>query len=249
MKKVTAAALGFFFCLSNVLLGQENVQPKSKLVHTPFAGGDFLHVIQEAALDLKEYAGAKDRVAIRVCSKEPMPVALVTATASPFIMLEYLEHYGFTQERILYLRSEDCLGNNPAIPITQFWAIPEGASAPSSVESIKSSQAKLDVIRTEDTIKDIADYRAALQEFILKLRSRPGAVGVVIGSYYNSPSFALQERLRESQILLKQNQLTSNRVFVRVAPLTGMRSDELSELEPDYPSLFLIEITKNCRHQ
>jgi hypothetical protein len=47
-----------------------------------------------------------------------MPVALFTAAASPFILREHLEQHGFLPERILFLRSEDCLANDARIAVT-----------------------------------------------------------------------------------------------------------------------------------
>lgn len=238
-----AVVLGLLLCFATLSQGQESKQPEAKLVRSPFAGGDVVHVIQEAALDLKEYAsGSGDMVAIRLCSKEPMPVALSTAAASPFIMLEYLEHYGFSQERVLLLRSEDCLGDNSAIAVTEFWAVPKGATPPPSVESIKSSQARLEVVRTEDTIKNAKGYRAALQQLIAKLRAKPEAAGVVVGTYYENPSPALEQNLRKAQKVLEQNGLSANRFYVRVQPLLGERADD--EPQPKYPSLFVVEVAK-----
>ncbi len=164
MKKIVSVVCLLFFS-GALLVAQETVKPKARLVRPAFTGGDFLHVIEEAAIDIKEYAGGPGgAAAVRVCTKEPLPVALTTATANPFIMIDYLEHYGFSREHILFLRAEDCSGKNPAIVMTEFWAIPKGATPPPSVESIRSSQARLEVVRTEDTIKSARDYRAALRQ-------------------------------------------------------------------------------------
>jgi hypothetical protein len=244
MKKA-AIVVGIFLSFAILSQGQESRQAQAKLVRSPFAGGDFLHVIQEAALDLKEYASEPgDTVAVRVCSKEPMPVALSTATANPFIMLEYLEHYGFSRERILFLRAEDCLGNNSAIAVTEFWAIPKGAAPPPSVESIKSSQARLEVVRTEDTIKSLKSYRAALRQLIAKLRAKPEAAGVVVGSYNENPSPTLDKNLRVARRVWEQSGLSGDRYFVRLIPPSGLRSDDPSEREPKYPDLFVVEVAK-----
>ncbi len=241
MKKA-AVVLTSLLCFAILSQGQESKQPEAKLVRSPFIGGDVMHVIQEAALDLKGYAsGSDDMVAIRVCTKEPLAVALSIATASPFIMLEYLEHYGFSRERVLLLRSEDCLGNNPTIAVTEFWAIPTGAAPPSSVESIRSSQAQLEVVRTEDTIKSAKGYRAALQQLTAKLRARPEAAGVVVGTYYEHPSPALEQNLRKAQRVLKQNGLPEDRFYVRATPLLG---EQAEEPKSKYPSLFVVEVAK-----
>jgi hypothetical protein len=241
-----AIAVGIFLALAISSPGQDVRQAEAKLVRSPFAGGDALHVIQEAALDLKEYAsGAEDRVAVRVCSREPMPVALSTAAASPFILREYLEHYGFLPERILFLRSEDCLANNSRIAVTEFWAIPKGADVPRSVESIRSSQARLEVVRTEDTIKSAADYNAALRELIAKSSAKPEASVVIVGAYYKQPSSALKKNLHKAKRLLEKHGVPPNRVYVRAAPSSGIREGD--EPEPKYPNLFVVEISDSAR--
>src|SRR5688572_12483437 len=116
---------------------------KARMVRPPFVGGDALHAIQEVALDFKAHAtDPGDRVAVRVCSKNKMRRALLQATASPFVLQEYLEHYGFNARRILFLRSEDCrAAGDPSIVVTEFWVIPNGAAPPASVESITAEEA------------------------------------------------------------------------------------------------------------
>jgi hypothetical protein len=242
MKKILTSVLAFFVCFT-ISLCQEGGPPRAKQVRSAFIGGDVLHVIQEAALDLKEYAGGSgDIAAIRVCSKEALPVALTTATASPFIMLQYLEHYGFSRERILFLRAEDCLDNNPAIAATEFWAVPKGAAPPPSVESIKSSQAGLEIVRTGDTIKSGNDYQVALRQLIARLRAKPEAVGVVVGSYNEKPGPLLQENLNGARRALERSKLSADRYFVCLTAPSG-RSEDPSELEPEYPDLFIVEVS------
>ena len=83
MKKIVSVVSLLFFS-GALLVAQETVKPRAKLVRTAFTGGDFLHVIEEAAIDIKEYAGEPGgAAAVRVCTKEPLPVALTTATANP----------------------------------------------------------------------------------------------------------------------------------------------------------------------
>jgi hypothetical protein len=73
-----------------------------------------------------------------------MPLALRQTTASPFILQEFLEHYGFNARRILFLRSEDCLAAwDSSIAVTEFWVIPTGAAPPPSVESITAEEAAM----------------------------------------------------------------------------------------------------------
>ena len=239
----TILLFGLLVCIPTLSIGQENKQPRAKLVREAFIAGDSSHAIEEAALDLKEHAsGKQDRVAVRVCTNERLPVALSIASASPFIMLEYLEHYGFSRERVLLMRSGDCLVKNSKIAVTEFWAIPDGASPPHSVESIRSSQASLQVVRTSDTVKTANEYRVALQEVIAKLRSNSNAKAVVVGYYLIKPSRALRRNLDEAKKVIGQYPRAADRLYVLAAPSSGMR--ESNEPETTYPNLFVIHIAR-----
>lgn len=242
--KNMSVALALLLSLIGLPPRQADKRPEAKLVRTPFVGGDAMHAIQEAALDLKGYApGEKDAVAIRVCSKRPLPVALSTATASPFIMLSYLEHYGFSRERVLFLRSEECLSTDPSVAVTEFWALPDGAAAPSSVDAVRASEVRLEVVRTGATFKGAKDYHLALQQLADKVHGKSDASGVVVGSYFERPSRALKSNLAAAKKALKKNLSSADRFYVLAAPDPGVH--EGNEPEPNYPSLFLVEVARN----
>lgn len=233
------------FLLAFVIFSQGQDTPKieAKMVRGPFAGGDSVHAIQEVALDLKGQAtDPGDRVAVRVCSKEAMPVALLTAAASPFILHEYLEHYGFKDQQILYLRSEDCLARDRSIVVTEFWLIPKGAEPPASVESITSDQAQVEVVRTSDNIKTAKGYSAALRELIQKLRNRLEAVVVVVGFYHERPGSALERNLQKARSVLVSGNVQASRIHVGTAPLGGIPIGV--EPEPRYPSLYVVSTSR-----
>lgn len=218
--------------------GQDTPKAEAKMVREPFAGGDAAHAIQEVALDLKAQAsGPEDRVGVRVCSKEKLPIALLTATASPFVLQEFLEHYGFTPQRILFLRSEECLARDPSLAVTEFWAIPKGADPPQSVERITADQAQVQVVKNSDAITSAHRYNAALRELGQKVNDQPEAVAVIIGSYYARPSAALERNLQKAKNVLKQSNVEANRVLVHTARVSGIR--EGRPREPAYPTLFV----------
>ena len=148
MKKILTV-VSLLLSIVSLSMGQDSA--KAKMVRAPFFGGDALHAIQEVALDFKEHAtDPADRVAVRLCSKNKLRRALRQATASPFVLQEYLEHHGFNARRILFLRSEDCLAaGDPSIVVTEFWVIPKGAAPPTSVESITAEEAAVYKSRTQ----------------------------------------------------------------------------------------------------
>jgi hypothetical protein len=221
-----------------VVHGQAASKIEARMVRGAFAGGDVQHAIQEVALDLKAQAtGAGDRVAVRVCSKEKLPVALLTATASPFVLRQHLEHQGIEAQRILFLRAEDCLARDPSLAVTEFWVVPKGAEPPASVESITADRVQAQILRASQTIKSPADYRNALEQLISEVSNRPEAVAVVVGSYYKRPGPALVNNLKKARTVLLAGQGQASRVYVSTAPVPGIH--EGYEREPKYPDLLV----------
>jgi hypothetical protein len=245
MRYLLALMIALIFS-SGVLLsqGQESLQSGARLVHRyERRCGD--SCLQELAIALGG-GGAKkasNTVAIRFCSKESLPLALSTAAASPEYLISILtDSYGYTPERILFLRSEDCLAPEPSVTATEFWAIPQSATLPTSIESVKSSQVRVDSLGMEGLIGNVRSYKAALRKLPDKLRAKPEAVGIVLGYYYKQPSRVMKRRIREVQRTLKENGLSEDRYSVRLAPWTGEYGDD--DPEPKYPSLFVVEVAK-----
>lgn len=244
MKQILALITGLLLSSSSLFLSQESVRPAAKLVHR-YERACGYSCLQELAIDLGGVHANKndDTVAVRFCSKESLAVALSTAAASPeYVISILIGSYGYTRERILFLRSEDCLGSDMKVAATEFWAIPKGAALPASVESFKSSQVQIDFLEAKGMIESGRKYKAALQKLPDRLRNAPDAVGVVVGYYYKNPSPAIKQRLREVEKLLEQSGLPKNRYFVRLAPWTGERSVDPPAPEPKYPSVFVVEL-------
>jgi hypothetical protein len=248
MKKQLVLALILILFSISSFPALQTTQPQAKLVRKAFKRGDFIAVAQEAALDLKAYAnGSSDMVAIRVCSKSPLPLALTQSLISPLYMLSYLEHYGFSQERILFLRSVDCLSDDPTITTTEFWAIPQGASLPPSVETIKSCQAKSQLVGTESPIKSEQVFRQTLQEFTVKLRLSSKALGVVTGYYYQSPNTIMKRKIRDTKRFMERKGISRDRYFINLQIWPGENDVDSTKTEPMYPELEIIEIFKDCK--
>ena len=176
--KTTLALATLLLSIVSLSIEQSSQKAKAKMMRTPFAGGDALHAIQEVALDFKEHAtDPGDRVAVRVCSKKKMREALLQAAASPFVLQEHLEHYGFNARRILFLRSEDCLARNASIVVTEFWLIPNGAAPPPSVESITAEEAN---DQQDQWPIDCETFQAHLDHAIIDWRKLKGTHFIVM---------------------------------------------------------------------
>lgn len=132
---------------------------------------------QELAIELGTPNTTPDSlVALRFCSKEPLPLALYTSAATfGYAVSILIDSYGYTPERVLYLRSEDCLGPVPAVTATEFWTIPPGAVLPTSVETVKSSQVLVDTIEMEGIV-NAQRYKSGLRDLTETLHAKPDAI-------------------------------------------------------------------------
>lgn len=232
---------------SNAPPERKTVQQESKLVHRYETSCGY-SCAQELAIDLGGVYGKNpdDRVAVRLCSNEPLPVALSTSAAAYSYVISILQgSYGYTPERVLILRAKDCLGSDRTIAATEFWVIPKGAAVPTSVESVKFSQVRVESLGTQVLIKNRHTYKDALRKLPTMLRAKPEAVGVVVGYYYNQPSPAMKQRLGEARRVLKNSRLPQDRYSVRVAPWTGEHAENPPDAEPNYPSVFVVQISRD----
>jgi hypothetical protein len=73
-----------------------------------------------------------------------MLFALATAGADPFLISHGLVNaYAYLPERVMFLRSDDCVtSGKQSEPVTEIWALADGASLPSYVEVLQSDQVK-----------------------------------------------------------------------------------------------------------
>jgi hypothetical protein len=212
-----------------------------------FAGtGSSFDAITEANYELTRIAREPlDLAVLRICSKESMPAALSVAAANPFTVAKALnEGYNFAFERILFLRSEDCVDSSPNVAATELWAVPRGATLPTFVQSIKSTQVRVEYIGTHKTppLDGLPNYKNAVRQLIAKLGAREHAVGIVLGYYYRKPDLLMQDRLHQVENLLQMGGVPKDRYIIRLMPWAVDHSVARRAPEPKYPSISVIEI-------
>ena len=250
--RTARASIVELICLTLILLtpsvlGQSNPRQLPQRTER-YEGGAGDNEITEAAfrltgLDLKE----RERVAIRMCSKEPIVRAMANAPANPFQAADkFVNGYAYLPEKVLFIRSAQCLSRKtPAITATEIWAIPEGASLPGYEEILTSNQVRLVRLGKvpAPSNRGVRDYRAAVRELIENLSRNPQNVGVVFGYFLEHPSPALRRRIREVTTSLEQSGLPRQRYLVRLTYWPDEVSTYPPDSEPQYPSVFLVELT------
>jgi hypothetical protein len=247
MQETLSIILGLLVLLCPSLQSDQGRQTEAKLIHR-FEGFSGDYGISEAVIDFAIYPhGSGDMAAVRLCSNQPLPLALFTAAANPFVVVERVSDK-FSPDHILFLRSEDCVGSHSEVA-TELWAIPVGSKPPSFVESVKSSEVRFRSIGAKKgpTAYGARNYKAAVKHLSLKLREKPETTGVIVGYYYKTPSNVMKRRIREVQRMLQQSGLPRDRYLVRLAPWTGEYGIDPPDPEPQYPNVFIVEISGTAR--
>ena len=224
MCKVMALLIGLVILPHNLQQPiQDGALPRAELIHR-FEHGAGDDAVMEATIDLaNRIKESGDKVAIRLCSKDPLPLAMFTNAISPTLMvaknLGHVPH--LTPDNILYLRAEDCMGPNPLIAAGELWVIPKGANLPSSVESLKYCQLQIKNVASESTIKNSRGYRTVLQKLSRNLRDNPKLAAIIIGNYFRTPRPDLRRNLLNAEKMFERDGTPPNQNFIRLQILDG----------------------------
>ena len=255
MRKTSCLAL-LLIVWCAMAAGQTEKDKPRLLARLNARGEDVLNEIYKLGMDVESnFDSDKDRIAIRVCSKDPLPVALSMAKGLPFATTVKLERLGIPQSRIYYLRqSRNCrtLPNNYAL--TEYWLIPGDADFPEFDQSAEASclsgsqltnadsltkQGWLEVDKLEGVTPQ--SYKLVLDGVVKQLKQDKSGVVVVRVPYYGlSPTFELKSRVRQTVDYLKTSGIASHRVYVRRI-YSGSRPAFHND-EPQYPDVFLISL-------
>jgi hypothetical protein len=225
---------------SPLCFGQQTV-PQAVLFKRYERGGGRNRIIEDTySIKLDVKPEQKFTIALRVCSKQPLPFSLVTANAEPFFIADWLEDaYAYPRERLVFLRSEDCIGQDPR-GVTEIWTLSQGASFPPHVEQLVATQAKIFPLGKKQTFRGVRDYREALASLIKELQANPAARGLVIGYYaHGKLSPKLQRRLTEVTRVFERSGLPPTRYLVHRAYWNWESSDD--DPQPVYPEVFIIK--------
>jgi hypothetical protein len=253
LKMKVVASITLSLAIGAAVVCQVTPKPTAVPSRRLVTRGEMSGPLSEIYLDLAASAGKpRDRVALRICSSDPMPVALILAVVSPDGIATDLSQ-GINgpiaySDRVFILRSPNCPVTHPPYVPVEFWGVPEGADMPSSVESLKPCQIKMsgtDWFDTTGRKRNAAIYRAALQELLATFREQNDGVVVVYGSYYVHPSLALRRSLKQTNAFFKQNHVPANRFYVRLKP-SPFYDPAYPRPEPRYPNMVIVHVAKDC---
>jgi hypothetical protein len=234
-------------------IGQDNVQPKAIPSRRLVTRGDMYSPLSEIYLDLAASAGKPgDMIALRICSPDPLPVAIVEAVVDPVSIGDDLAsgaHEGlkYSHDHVFILRSPTCqITHPPYIPV-EFWGVPRGAGLPPASEVARLCQINVSRTNWFDVTgrnRNARSYRAALNDLLLKLRSDSEGIAVIYGEYNLRPSMSLKRSIKDAESFFKRSGMSRNRFFVRMKPWAYQGPAILPE--QSFPNLVIVHIAKNC---
>lgn len=214
--------------------------------------GEMYHSLQEIFIDLKVSAGNKgDMAAMRICSRDPLPVAIFTAVVNPLSVGERLTHdegsgLSFSKDRVMLLRSPDCPITDPPYVPLEFWGVPQGAALPEHAEAAKLCQVRVEGFGYQDSLKSLGAYRKALGVLSKRLKENPDAVAVIGGAYNTRPSASMRRALKYAEQFLGRSGLPHGRYFVRLKPSATYDPEYNPEPEPKYPNVLSLSLAEDC---
>ncbi|HKV33768.1 MAG TPA: hypothetical protein VJP89_05595 [Pyrinomonadaceae bacterium] len=226
-----------------------NVQPR--LLAATRDGDDLLNLLYNLSLEVQGSFDPKDdNFAIRVCSNDPLPLALPLASGDPFLTTIKLEKAGVPKARIYYLRqNKSCsLAANGYAP-TEYWLVPKGAQFPDHVEARSATnllgfqfthhdQLEKGDRHEIDEIQNLTpkSYAEVLEKVVALLKEHTNARAVIQGFYYtHAPSAELNKRVTETQRYLTSNGIAQYRIHTK-----RMNWGPRSSAPEKYPNIFVV---------
>jgi hypothetical protein len=195
-------------------------------------GGDLLNMLYKIGLEVHgSFDPAADTFAIRVCSNEPLRIALPMAAGDPFLATIKLEKLGVPKSRIYYLRqNRNCAIPKNGYALTEYWWVPKGAEFPEHVETRSAANLlgyqftnwgqveKDDRYEVDNDIEWLTpqSYAAILDKVVAQLKEHKNAITVLEVPYYTHASSAeLKKRLAETQSYIRRNGIASYRLHTK----------------------------------
>ncbi|MFL6253576.1 MAG: hypothetical protein ACJ74T_01000 [Pyrinomonadaceae bacterium] len=197
------------------------------------SGGDVLNGIYKLGLELgATFHPEGDAFAIRVCSADPLPVALATAMGDPFQTTLKLSKGGIPMASMYYLRqSENCPLVRDNYARTEYWYVPEAAGLPEFAEARRAStlsgyQLTRAGYLLPEEIPEVSEkglekltpqsYAAVLEKAAGLLRDHKSAVVVLQVPYFGkTPTPELNRRVAETRAYLSGRRVAAHRIYVK----------------------------------
>lgn len=228
---------------------QDQKNPKSLL--TRVNGIVDLDFVQEEItgpiyLRYNDYkASEKPKVVIRLCTSEPIHLALVKSALFFPSIIENFASIGYSGQNLIVLKSKNCASKYESVVTAEVWIIFPNDKMPSYDEKYISSQIDVNVIdRSVAKYIGSSNYIQNTYTLLENLKKDKSAVGLVLGVYRSNPK-DMNKKLSKINKLLKKCGLDNSRYIYRVFRWRQELSPDFLEKGPLYPAFYIVKIHKS----
>ena len=186
----------------------------------------------------------KPKVVIRLCTNEPIHLALVKSALYFPGIIENFASIGYAGENLIVLKSKDCVSKYESVVTAEVWIIFPNDELPSYDEKYISNQIDVSVLsRSITKYTGSSNYIQNTYKLIEELKKDKSAVGVVLGVYRKNPK-DINKKFSRINKLLKNSDLDNLRYIFRDFRWRQELSLDPLEKGHIYPAFFVVKIHK-----
>lgn len=232
----------------------QNIEKATLLGSFDVNAEDLLNEIDKAGMKVeKTFNSQSDILAVRVCSNEPLPIALALSAGAAFVTTSRLQGFGIPKSNMYYLRYNNCRVRSHNYGATEYWFVPKNAEFPAFVEARRVSHISgyemthagfvgtrepFDPRSAQSEKLNPELYEQTLQRISKLLKDNKGAVTIIILPQYKlAPTAELNKRVGYTLNYLTQRGVARHRILIKkIYPGYVIESGN----EPRYPDISVV---------
>ncbi len=233
--------------LTTAVWGQERLSPirVNSVVDLDFVQEEILGPIYLRFNDLS--IREKPRIAIRLCTADPIHLALVKSALYFPNVIKSFESIGYSGDKLLILRSDKCVSELESVVSTEVWTVFSNQDLPPHNEKYYSSQIDVAVIsRTLIKYAGNANYLYNASILANQLKNDQSKVGVIIGLFRLRPNESNKKMVAIRRVLERAG-IEKTRYHLREFPWRQALSPDALPKGSLSPAFFTVDIHKNRR--
>jgi hypothetical protein len=187
-------------------------------------------------------AESKPRVAIRLCTSEPIHLALMkSALPFPGIIKNFVS-LGYAEKKIIVLRSTGCRSRFKGVITSEVWAVFGKDQLPAHDDAFTSDQIDVAVIsRSNVRYAGDPDLSLSIRKLTKELKENDARIGVILSLYRSRRNDAEKAFPQIRKSLRKQGIKEARVIFQTIKWGQELSPDSLDD-ETLYPSFFVVNV-------
>lgn len=184
------------------------------------------------------------RIAIRICSAQPLSQSFASATVSPLQLTDFLmTRAGYGRSSIALLRSSECPNQHTsAFNPTEIWSIRGDAKPLASEESYSYANVEFGSFGFDPTRCQGSPFDSDVKRFVSRMKTGK-TYGAIVGYFWKKPSKRLKSRVRAALRMVVARGVERSRITVAYQAWHDGDSACIG-VEPDRPMLLTMTVER-----